>query len=171
MIKPDIIGTLTNEDIELKQRGLRWWAKCPLHDDKTPSFLVSAEKQNFRCWGCGAHGDVIQFIMDYRNLSFKESLAYLKIGHGKPPKIDEHREREQQLIKDFRQWEHDYYHHLCRLRVCYQASTLNLTSMAEVEMRAFMFHELPLIDYHLDILFGKDDELKFSLFNEVGYDF
>jgi hypothetical protein len=43
--------------------------------------------------------------------------------------------------------------------------------MAEVEMRAFMFHELPLIDYHLDILFGKDDELKFSLFNEVGYDF
>ena len=63
--------------IKLKARGSLFWAKCPFHNENTASFAVNPEKQFYHCFGCGAHGNVFNFLMNYKNLSFKEVLLEL----------------------------------------------------------------------------------------------
>ena len=80
--KPDIISTIEAEDIELKKRGNSFWACCPFHQDENPSFKVDSDKQTYHCFGCGAHGDVIDFILELGGLSFKDALTYLGMQNG-----------------------------------------------------------------------------------------
>lgn len=70
----DVIGSR----IELKRNGRELYACCPFHNDKTPSFTVVPEKGFFHCFGCGAHGDAITFIMQYERVDFKSACAKLE---------------------------------------------------------------------------------------------
>jgi DNA primase len=72
----DIVD-LINGRISLKKAGKDYQACCPFHDEKTPSFTVSRDKQFFHCFGCGAHGSAIGFLMDYDNMSFVEAIEEL----------------------------------------------------------------------------------------------
>ena len=56
------IYEIVSEYVDLKQRGNNFFGLCPFHNEKTPSFSVSPEKEIFHCFGCGAHGDAISFI-------------------------------------------------------------------------------------------------------------
>ncbi|MDO4393342.1 MAG: DNA primase [Bacillota bacterium] len=70
----DVIGRV----VPLKKAGSNFKGICPFHNEKTPSFVVSEQKQIFTCFGCGASGDVIEFVKRYRNVDFMgaaESLA------------------------------------------------------------------------------------------------
>ncbi len=69
----DIIG----ECVALKRAGVNLKGLCPFHAEKTPSFIVSPERQTFHCFGCGEGGDVFNFIMLYYRLSFPEALKQL----------------------------------------------------------------------------------------------
>ncbi|WP_027327015.1 DNA primase [Helicobacter pametensis] len=69
----DIIEILGNY-IQLKRAGSNYSACCPFHDEKTPSFMVSPIKGIYHCYGCGASGDTIAFVMEYEKLSFAESV-------------------------------------------------------------------------------------------------
>lgn len=69
----DVIG----EYIHLKRAGSNYKGLCPFHNEKTPSFIVSRNKQIFHCFGCGEGGDVISFIMKYSNLNFIEAVKFL----------------------------------------------------------------------------------------------
>ena len=69
----DIIGSY----IPLKKKGNRYWACCPFHHEKTPSFSVSPEKGFYYCFGCHESGDVISFIMKMENLSFADTVERL----------------------------------------------------------------------------------------------
>ena len=68
--------------LSLSQAGKNFKAHCPFHKEKTPSFIVSPERQIWHCFGCGAHGDLIGFLMKYENLEFLEALKILaeKVG-------------------------------------------------------------------------------------------
>ena len=68
--------------VRLKKKGKDYAALCPFHTEKTPSFLVSESKQIFKCFGCGAGGDIFKFIMLMENLTFPESIQHLAEGHG-----------------------------------------------------------------------------------------
>ena len=70
--------------VRLKKSGKDYSALCPFHTEKTPSFLVSESKQIFKCFGCGAGGDVFQFIMLMENCSFPESVRHLAEQSGVP---------------------------------------------------------------------------------------
>lgn len=72
----DIVD-LVNQRIPLKKAGKDYQACCPFHDEKTPSFTVSHEKQFYHCFGCSAHGSAIGFLMDYDNMSFVEAIEEL----------------------------------------------------------------------------------------------
>jgi DNA primase len=74
--KNDIVSVVS-EYVELKPKGRKLWACCPLHGEKTPSFSVSPDKQLFYCFGCHAGGTVIQFIMDMERLTFYEAVQQL----------------------------------------------------------------------------------------------
>ena len=72
----DIVAVIS-EYVNLKQRGRSFTGLCPFHSEKTPSFTVSREKQLFYCFGCGAGGDVLTFIMRIENLTFGPALRLL----------------------------------------------------------------------------------------------
>ncbi|MEW6037367.1 MAG: DNA primase [Pseudomonadota bacterium] len=72
----DIVD-LIDARVPLKKSGSSFMARCPFHSEKTPSFSVSREKQFYHCFGCGAHGNAISFLMDYEHQSFPEALETL----------------------------------------------------------------------------------------------
>jgi hypothetical protein len=78
--KPNIIDVVS-QAVRLKRSGKYLIGKCPLpgHDDRTPSFTINPDRQTFHCFGCHAHGDVIDFVRTYHGLGFKDTLAYLGI--------------------------------------------------------------------------------------------
>ena len=63
--------------VKLKKAGADYVACCPFHDEKTPSFTVSPSKQFYHCFGCGAHGTSISFIMEHEGLNFRETIEVL----------------------------------------------------------------------------------------------
>ncbi|ENM8498210.1 TPA: DNA primase [Vibrio parahaemolyticus] len=63
--------------VKLKKKGKNYGACCPFHNEKTPSFSVSQEKQFYHCFGCGAHGNAIDFMMEFERLEFVEAIEEL----------------------------------------------------------------------------------------------
>lgn len=86
----DLIGSY----IEIKQKGKEYSACCPFHHEKTPSFTISSEKQFYHCFGCGAHGTAVGFLMEHEGLEFVESIETLanRIGLEVPHEASNHKE-------------------------------------------------------------------------------
>ena len=74
--KTDIVEVISRY-VPLKKLGRNYKAPCPFHNEKTPSFIVSPEKQIYHCFGCGAGGNVFSFLMKYENLQFPEVIEML----------------------------------------------------------------------------------------------
>ncbi|MGH8154376.1 MAG: CHC2 zinc finger domain-containing protein [Rhodanobacteraceae bacterium] len=68
--------------VALKRAGREWTACCPFHDERTPSFYVSPAKQFYHCFGCGAHGSAIKFLMEYERLEFPDAVEELAQSAG-----------------------------------------------------------------------------------------
>ena len=77
----DVVDVI-NRRVPLKKAGREYQACCPFHDEKTPSFTVSPQKQFYHCFGCGAHGSAIGFLMEYENLGFVEAVEELAESAG-----------------------------------------------------------------------------------------
>ncbi|MBR2038415.1 MAG: DNA primase [Lachnospiraceae bacterium] len=69
----DVIGSY----VKIQKKGSSYFGLCPFHNEKSPSFSVSGHKQIYYCFGCGAGGNVIRFIMNYENYTFQEAVKYL----------------------------------------------------------------------------------------------
>ena len=68
--------------VPLKRAGREWTACCPFHDERTPSFYVSPAKQFYHCFGCGAHGTAVRFLMEYEHLEFPDAVEELAQSVG-----------------------------------------------------------------------------------------
>jgi DNA primase len=79
--RTDIIEVIGSR-VQLKRAGREYKACCPFHDEKTPSFTVSPDKQFYHCFGCGAHGTAVGFVMDYDHASFVEAVEDLAARAG-----------------------------------------------------------------------------------------
>jgi DNA primase len=91
MIPPDFIQQLlarvdivdvVDKHVKLKKAGQNYSACCPFHNEKTPSFSVSPQKQFYHCFGCGAHGTAISFLMEYAGMGFRDVVKELAEGVG-----------------------------------------------------------------------------------------
>lgn len=90
----EVIGSY----IKLERTGNNFKAKCPFHNEKTPSFFVSAERDSYYCFGCGAKGDIFTFVEEFEGLDFKGALKVLADRAGveltpENPQIRDERER------------------------------------------------------------------------------
>jgi DNA primase len=79
--RTDIVEVVGSR-VQLKKAGREYKACCPFHDEKTPSFWVSVDKQFYHCFGCGAHGTVLGFLMEYDHLGFVEAVEELAARAG-----------------------------------------------------------------------------------------
>lgn len=71
------VSEVVGKAVSLRRAGREFHALCPFHKEKSPSFTVNDEKGFFHCFGCGAHGDVIGFTMDYEHLGYREAVERL----------------------------------------------------------------------------------------------
>ncbi|HZP66807.1 MAG TPA: DNA primase [Rudaea sp.] len=76
LARVDIVEII-EQRVPLKKAGRDWSARCPFHDERSPSFTVSPAKQFYHCFGCGAHGSAIKFLMDYDRLEFVDAVEEL----------------------------------------------------------------------------------------------
>lgn len=86
--KNDIVDVVSGY-VRLQKKGSNYWACCPFHGEKTPSFSVSGSKQMYHCFGCGVSGNVYTFVMQYENYSFPEAVKLLADRAGvKLPELE-----------------------------------------------------------------------------------
>ena len=101
--------------VKLKKTGKNFTACCPFHNEKTPSFSVSQDKQFYHCFGCGAHGNVLGFVMEFDRLEFIDAIEELAGQLG----LEVPREggfRDDTIHKNKRSW----YDTLDNIAQCYQ---------------------------------------------------
>ena len=77
IIESNDIVDVIEEFLPLKKSGTNYKTNCPFHNEKTPSFVVSRDKQIYRCFGCGKSGISITFLMEYKNFTYSEAIEYL----------------------------------------------------------------------------------------------
>jgi DNA primase len=117
----DIVEVIDRR-VKLRKSGKNFSACCPFHDEKTPSFSVNPEKQFFYCFGCGAGGNAIGFVMDYERMEFPEAIESLaqtcglevpreEARPGEKPAQDSNRPLLEQLEQAARFYEHGLRHH------------------------------------------------------------
>lgn len=94
---------VVGERVELKRSGRNYSGLCPFHQEKSPSFTVSADKQFYHCFGCGAHGSALRFLMEYDKLPFPEAVEQLagRLGLEVPREgADDPKAREREKKRD-----------------------------------------------------------------------
>ena len=120
VLKANNIVDVVGSHVHLTKKGANYFGLCPFHNEKTPSFSVSESKQIFHCFGCGAGGDAVAFLMKYENYSFQEALQSLADRAGiKLPTVnysEEARKREEKrrLLKAVNKEAAIYYYKLLR---------------------------------------------------------
>ena len=76
------IAVLIGRHVALKARGQILWGLCPFHGEKTPSFKVDSKHRSFRCFGCGVHGDAVDYVMQTHSMTFAEAIEFLASEAG-----------------------------------------------------------------------------------------
>lgn len=99
-IKNDIVDIIASY-VRLERKGTNYWACCPFHHEKTPSFAVNAADGYYHCFGCGESGDVIRFVQEYENIEFMQAVEILakRVGLEVPAYDEREGERAAELKK------------------------------------------------------------------------
>jgi DNA primase len=93
------LSTLIGKAIKLKKKGREFEACCPFHHEKTPSFTINDDKGFYHCFGCGAHGDAIRWMVDSQGLQFIDAVKELAAlaGLDVPARSEQAQQRDQQI--------------------------------------------------------------------------
>lgn len=116
--KSNDIVEVVEEYVQLKKQGKNYFGLCPFHNENSPSFSVTKEKQIFHCFGCGKGGNVITFLMEIETFTYVEAIKFLadRVGISLPEtntKQTSLSEEDQQLLSAY-DWLSKFYHHLLR---------------------------------------------------------
>ena len=141
--KNDIVDVVS-QYVKLTRKGSSYFGLCPFHNEKTPSFSVTPGKQMYYCFGCGAGGNVFNFIMEYENFTFGEALKYLADRAGvELPKIEYSKEvrekakEKSELLEINKQAAQYYYYQLRTEKGAAGYQYLSGRGLTEETMRSF----------------------------------
>jgi len=121
--------------------------KCVFHDEKTASLRVYPGNNSYYCFGCGAGGDSIDFIMRLHNLSYKQALNYLDV---KPPTLIRRDIQKRAAIQQYNDWQKIYHRGLCQQYRTIQNHKRLAKNIGDINPEAY--HAESKIIHHLDIL-------------------
>ncbi|MCJ8313341.1 MAG: DNA primase [Saccharospirillaceae bacterium] len=112
--RTDVVEVISS-CIDVKKKGQNYWACCPFHNEKSPSFSINASKQFYHCFGCGESGDALKFLQEYERLSFVESVeALAKMAGVEVPRthdpIQEEKHKKKAQLTDLMDDVSDYYY-------------------------------------------------------------
>ena len=151
----DLAHVVSESGVELKSRGTRHVGLCPLHNEKTPSFFVF-NNQRFRCFGCGAHGDAIDFVQRLYGLSFPDALKHLGISQGEiTPEVKrniEKRELKKQKADADKQFKADLCYTLSLLIAATYKAAKEIKTIDDFEKYGEVLQPLPFWEYNLELL-------------------
>ena len=114
-MKNDIVDVISGY-VKLQKKGSSYFGLCPFHNEKSPSFSVSRQKQMYYCFGCGAGGNVFTFVMEYENYSFVEALKFLadragvELPEAEYSKEEKERRDLKQILLDMNKLAAKYYY-------------------------------------------------------------
>jgi len=134
----DLVEFLRNY-LELKPAGKNFKANCPFHKEKTPSLMISPERQIWRCFGCNEGGDIFKFLMKYENLEFYEALKILAEKANIPlSRVSPSEQKEFGVLYDINRAAADYYreylHHASVAKEYLSSRKLSKNSLEEFEI-------------------------------------
>ena len=166
----DLMSVVEFAGVELKRSGTRHVGLCPFHTEKTPSFYIFPDN-HFKCFGCGVHGDSIDFIQKLHGLSFPDALRHLGIEQGElTPEVRRDiakRKHRAKLKRQFRDWEQRYGTHISNLWHKTKRLMVAGIPLDDLELHTSLFHMLPVWEHHRNILISGTDEEKFELYKEA----
>jgi len=143
----DIVDVVSSY-ISLKKSGTSYKCNCPFHNEKTPSFTVSRERQTFKCFGCGVGGSVITFVMKYENFSFVEAVKVLAQRAGMQLPEAEMTESEKKALDRKTKMKE-----ACKLAAAYYHYMLTKTPEGQIGLRYYRekreFSEKTITDFGL----------------------
>lgn len=112
--RSDIVAVL-GKYMYLQKKGAKFWACCPFHKEKTPSFVVNPEEQYYHCFGCGVSGNVITFLMEHEHMTYPEAVetlakqAGMEMPEEESPEERKRREASQKILEANRSAARYYY--------------------------------------------------------------
>jgi len=152
-----LLNTLQSHGVDLRFTGKHHIGLCPFHDEKTPSFIVS--DTSYHCFGCGEHGDAVDFIQKTYNYSFKEAVKHLGIDRKVPRHQLTRLKRQKKLKQDFEGWVQRYGAEV--------GEKIFLAYNYRANVRSHLyFRDLTTWEYHHDILINGSDEDKYELYRD-----
>jgi hypothetical protein len=168
MQKPDIVTTIEREGIQLRKAGGTFKGVCPFHPDRSPSFIVNPARQRFHCFGCGAGGDVIDFIMKLRGVTFTGAQEILGMNPDRPRRSqpDPADDNRKKMIQAFNAICRDAGLDFARELRLVRRITSGIETEDDLELRGWAYHDIPLLDHKLDVLQYGNDEDRFNLMRE-----
>ncbi len=159
--KINLADVIKNSGVELSDRGQRPTGRCPFHGDRAPSFFVYPD--GYHCFGCGAHGDVIDFVQRRYDLDFKGALRFLGIETGDNEDFDD-----SELIKELERKKKEKQERLQRKRDILHTLSLLIRTTEKAKERltpenfdqyAEILDPLPLWEHcHETLIHGTDTE-------------
>ena len=114
----DLVDVLSSY-VDMKRAGAYYKACCPFHDEKTPSFVVQKGDSHYHCFGCGAHGDAIAFLMSHLKLSFSDAVenlaerfhVHLDTVEGRPKEMGPSKQEMRGIMQETAEFYHGYLLH------------------------------------------------------------
>jgi len=162
-----LVAVVESAGVELRHQGNRHVGPCPFHAEDIPSFYVF-DDGHFKCFGCGEHGDVIDFVQKLHSCDFKEALIILGIKQEKltsqKRKEIKQLKRKRGLVKAFKRWERQAIDDVALLCRCCRTLLGKIRNIETLERYGSLYHLLQQSEYHFSILIEGNNEDRFELF-------
>jgi len=171
----DLVAVAEASGVKLKKHGDGHWGRCPFHPDKNPSFTVRqhGQKWRFRCWGCGANGDAVDYIRIAYKLDFRGALAFLGVEPSpRTPELSRavrRNQRRAELAESFWKWVDRQVDIACFIIHVCNRHVQKIHGPDDLETYGMFFHIMAVAEYRHQWLCDADDEALFSLFREGGF--
>lgn len=169
--QPYIDEVITREGGELLFKGRELWTLCNLHGERTPSFKISTNRVHGHCFGCGWHGDSLDYVRALHGLTFKDALTYLGIEKKQAPAdiraaTQARREREEDE-RNFREWERNKVNSMSAILRLYRQKAVQGFTPEDLEVFAPLIHAMPQIEHEYETVFCvRDDSARRRMFEE-----